>query len=269
MESTQIPRSLGRGEATFQNFARSRLTKQTEFVRGDTTSSWTFIHQQEARVAPYDLAAVKPKGFVVLGKGSNIEPAAKPRESRAAEEENKTRTLGCQTSPRRHGGEGQATSTLRTDHGAMRWRVIQASHQRVLQSLQHRNNFIIQDMDASQLMTTSTSTCRRRPPGVASLDGEQKHIRCGNTQKLPIIVTASPEARGKRESPLAFCAALGYPSAPPRTNRSQQDNAKVAGVKKEAEVSAKRRRNEPIARRDCRETIEETCSHENLLLRPN
>ena len=58
------------------------------------------------------------------------------------DEEGNAKTQGCQTSPGRHEEEEQATSTLRTDRGAMRQRrATQASHQREPQRLQHRINF--------------------------------------------------------------------------------------------------------------------------------
>ena len=82
----------------FARFARLRLTKQTEFVRGHLLLL-NFRNKQEARVAPDDGAAALSKGSVVFGTQSKFEPAAKPREPRAAEEENSTRTLGRQTGP--------------------------------------------------------------------------------------------------------------------------------------------------------------------------
>ena len=37
----------------FETCARSRMAKQTAFVRGDTSSSWTFLPKQVVGVAPF------------------------------------------------------------------------------------------------------------------------------------------------------------------------------------------------------------------------
>ena len=72
-------------------------------------------------------------------------------------------------------------------------------------------------------------------PAVASLDGEQRHFRGGNSQKPLVIATASPEARCKREdSPLDFSA---HPTPPRERKSSSQDKAKAAEVKKKAKAS--------------------------------
>ena len=69
-----------------EKFARTRLAKQNEFVRDETSSSWTSVPKQVVGIAPYTTdgaTAAKSRGTVVL------------------EGEGKTRTRGCQTSPQR------------------------------------------------------------------------------------------------------------------------------------------------------------------------
>ena len=55
----------------FHKFAK---TQRTEFVRGDSSSSWTFGPKVSVGVAPYEGAAAKPRGSVALVKKTNLTP---------------------------------------------------------------------------------------------------------------------------------------------------------------------------------------------------
>ena len=169
--------------------------------------------------------------------------------------------MGCQT-----------TCTLRADRSAMQqWRDIQASHQTELQRLHLRISFIIQDMDAlgrccrgeaaMDFQPASDSFNLHRPlasfpdfvspapavrsaatpkPEVASLDGEQRHTRGRNTQKLLVSVTSSPEARCKHNnSPLGFSCCSSISDGAAGTKWSLQDKTKAAQFKNEAEALTK------------------------------
>ena len=122
-------------ETHFQKFAPARLTQKAEYVRGDSSSSWTFF-EVDVCLARYEGTTAKPKGSVALEKESKLNPLL-----------NLKSQVWNQTSPSRDAKALRDAPIFRTDVEALQqWRPIQASHQMELHRLQHRINFIIHDI---------------------------------------------------------------------------------------------------------------------------
>ena len=63
LEPTLLTQALeARGAVPSGGFGKARLAQRAEFVRGDSSSSWTFVSKVYVGVAPYEVAAGKPSG---------------------------------------------------------------------------------------------------------------------------------------------------------------------------------------------------------------
>ena len=124
----------------------------------------------------------------------------KPKEPRAAEEENKARTLVRQTSPSRHEEDQQEAPIFRTDHGAMsRWRAKTHSgqeHSEASWSVLHR----LQNANTHHWPFSCSAMSDGAPGTKRSAQDKTKAAEVKKEVEVPTKVTKTQRADGRQKS---------------------------------------------------------------------